>query len=390
MEVGNSKFGLYWVADESDKFQSGKIAGRSLDILSDYVEQYDSLTKSRVAGIAIQFVSPPEHLAEWEESVEQRFEDSPVATRDLQDSAIPLKNKNPESVFAEANANLVSQYEYGDINNKQIKISLPKSVIESVEESCDEFESYNRRQKARFIANAILAWDASRFSDVAERIRTKEQLLTASRGEAVDDPTPAFEYIQQNEDSVLHEYAQNEAANEEMEFTNIGPTDDVTLAPDEEPVWSELGQTKGDRLGPFMAVLRYHAETAEDGFTEEQLINMFEGRNSEDYDHPDRFVQSYVLDLLHEGVDGFWNVREENAVVEEGTEEAEEKKAELKADIKAIAPTNSAIGSEVESVAGSDAVVKRGNSTTVLPDETLDNLTVDELGEVLEIIEDKV
>lgn len=386
---------LVWLAGDSYKLTSTKYAQRAFDILSSYEQQYETLTKSQVAGIALEYVLPPEAIQDWEDSVDARLDESDVQSLPLPLDAEPVKNNNFERYFNGHHAEFVGEFEFSDIKNDSAQITIPSRLKSAVDDAVDRADQYHGNNKWRFISNTILAWDASPFMDVIDRVRTKQQLLQASRGEEVENPTEVFEKIRDGElFEELQEVVEQAGANT-GDITDIEPEDDVVLEEGEEPVWSELPQSPSARLGPFLAVLRRFAEGGTDGFSEGLIKANFDERNGGEgdgeYGHPDRFVEEYVLPYLHEGPDGDWYVYGENAEFEEGVEETEQRKEEVWADIQDIAPTGNAIGSAVRS-ATDTTVEKTGTvgSRRIDDEATLEKLSIEELGDALEYLEEKV
>lgn len=315
---------LVWISGESDEMVSGKYARRALEILSRHDRLNETSTKSRTAGIAIQYVIPPESVQQWENSVDERLAESDIPQATLDKTQLPRKNKNLAEYFGTHHAEFVDEHEFADIDNSMFKITLPERLLSDLDDALDDDPTYNLRQKSMFVSNAILAWDSSPFSDCLDRVRTKEQLLKASRGEDVENPTDAFQLIENSELwKGLRPVVEQAGANT-GDVTDIEPEDEVVLEEDEEPVWEELPQSPSARLGPFLAVLRRLANRGGDGFAKQNIVQIFEMANS-DYQTPEMFVDSYVLDYLHRGPEGEWYV-DEDEVPEVMTAE-EEKEA---------------------------------------------------------------
>lgn len=357
-ETKDREFGLYWVADESDSFSSDKLPARSWNVLSHYKDNYESINKSRAAGIAIQFVSPPDHIQEWEDSVERRLEESDIPNSTLEVLPANNENNNLDKFFSQFNAELVDNFEYpdlgGDEEDKDTKLTLPKSLIDTIDEVCDDAENYNLLQKARFVSNAVLAWDASVFADVQERVRTKEQLLKAHRGEDVDDPTHVFELIREGEVfEELQSVAEKEGTGpdrESIEFLkNIDPEEDVVLSKGHlvhSNTWGEDGldipKTNG-RAGVMIAYLRGVLEDENfdgtDGFSREFFLNHIYAKMP-DYDDEYVFNQ-YLKEYLTQGSDGNWYIYAENAPDEDSEQNEEVQKMEVAGDIRSLGMADS-------------------------------------------------
>lgn len=313
-ESNNSRLGLYWIADASDSVESRKYSQRADDILNNKSRRYDSMNRSRIAGAAIQFFEPSGYLRRREEDLERLLTDEGVDKEVLPFSpsdANFMKNKI-------RSVDLVDYREWDEDCDVRTEVSLPKSLIDAVEDACEKWDGYDLRQKSRWISNAVIAFDASQFKSLMERIETKEQLLATSRGEQVTQPTDAYELIMSENEYREDLRDQIEEArpveNEQVakRMKQIDPDENVVIEEGEEPEWSALPIDYRYRDGAMLGVIRRIARETGDGFTQKNLNGIVDYRFSE-YDSIDYFVKEHILPYLEEGADEQYYVSPVNA-----------------------------------------------------------------------------
>jgi hypothetical protein len=289
---------MIWHFDVQADFQSHKFAPRALDKVS--AGDADNLTtsKSRLIGAAIQFIHPTGYIARREREIEEK----------LQEKGVDIHSSNMHTITddglfdAYPYADLVTKSEYDDTEfGTTYSVSITQAIADSIDAACDESEEYNLKQKGRFVSNCIIAFDRSVFTDLLERVETKEQLLKAVRGETVEEPTRAFENIR---DAVWFEDLHEQVFGDGSDLAAIEPTDDVVL-PEDHPVvrgdetFKSLGVAKSDgRAGAFMAYLR--AKMPEMQCPQKVIEAHYELVNP-DYTDTKYAVETHILNHLHEG-----------------------------------------------------------------------------------------
>jgi len=342
---------MYWVADNSDSIESRKWAYRVQVLLDRKADETETVTRSRYLGAALQFFNPSGYLGRREQQLDEQLEQEGVS---IGESQLPTLN-NENNYFEDVNANLVSKYEFDRLEEvdhpseaehpaKRRKVSVPESVKEATLAEVDELENYSQKQLVRYVSNCVLAFDASTFTCLAERVETKEQLLKEVRGETVEKPTPVFEEIRDGE---LFEVLQADVfGREEMveSLSEIDPEDDVVLEdghPVHEQTWGEDGldiPKSGGRAGVFMGYFRGLVEKLDgDGFPQIFFLNHIDAKT--DYT-PSYVFEEYLSEHLTEGSDGDWYVFEENAPVvdeEENERQKEARKMEVARDVRSLA-----------------------------------------------------
>lgn len=343
--------GMYWVSDNSDSIESRKWAFRVHQLLNAKADETETVTRSRYVGAAIQFFNPTGYLRRREEELDAQLEQGGVS---IGKSQLPTLNRE-NNYFESVNANLVSAHEYGRLEEvdspteaefpaKRREVSVPESVKQSAYDAVDDSDNYNRNQLVRFVSNCILAYDASAFSCLAERVETKEQLLKTVRGERVEEPTPVFRKIRDGD--VFESVQVDVFGREEMvsSLNDIDPEDEVVLEaghPVHTNTWGEdgLGLPKSNgRVGVFMAYFRGLVEKLDgDGFPEDFYLNRINAKT--DY-NPEYVFDKYLKEYLTEGGDGLWYVYEEEAPVvdeEEDERQKEARKMEVAGDVRSLA-----------------------------------------------------
>ena len=292
---------MIWHFDVQADFQSHKFAPRALDKVS--AGDADNLTtsKSRLIGAAIQFIHPTGYIARREREIEEKLQEKGV---DIHSSN--MHTLTDDGLFdAYPYADLVTKSEYDDTEfGTTYSASITQVIADSIDAACDESEEYNLKQKGRFVSNCIIAFDRSVFTDLLERVETKEQLLKAVRGETVEEPTHAYANIRDGvwfED--LHEQVFGDGS---LDLAAIDPTDDVVL-PEDHPVvrgeetFKSLGVAKSDgRAGAFIAYLR--AKMPEMQCPQKVIEAHYELVNP-DYTDTKYAVETHILNHLHEGPD---------------------------------------------------------------------------------------
>jgi hypothetical protein len=345
-----------WHFHEKTEFSSKNFAPRALNLVTDMDSSGLTTSKSRVVGTAIQFVHPSGYLARRERYLEEELERKGVSVRSSNMYTLTgektLSESYPYSDFVTD-----EEWEAEDFGQRS-KFSLPKPISHSIEVVCNNSEDYNLKQKARFVSDAIIAFDRSVFRDLVERVETKEQLLRVVRGEDVEEPTKAFENIR---DGVWFESVGDVVFSEELDLEAIDPEDEVELPSDHPVVTGEetldsLGVAQGKRAGPFVAFLR--SMLIDGGLPEPQLVGIFKKKNT-DYSHPKSAVRNNVIPHLHKGPDGRYYLTEDNVPEKDATGRTEEERRETLAElVKAMStgPSGRSIKAGVRDAVGADEV----------------------------------
>lgn len=356
---------MMWHFGAKTEFGSKNLAPRAMDLVSEMDSKGLTTSKSRVVGTAIQFVNPSGYLARRERHLEEALEKKGVNVRK---SNIYTLTGDRTLVESYPYCDFVSDEEWEDDDfGQRSKFSLPEQIADGIESACDKSENYNRKQKARFVSDAIIAFNWSVFRDLVERIETKEQLLRKVRGEDVTEPTRAYENIR---DGVWFEDIHNSVF-DSIDLEAIDPEDDVVL-PEDHPVvngeetFKSLSIPKtGGRAGATLAFLRRKYEQADIEEFDEPLylrkwviVNHFNEVNP-DYEDAEGAVEKYILPHLYE-VDGYVYPNEDEIPEEEDEDEMgdDERRKTLAELVKAMStgPSGRSIKAGVRDAVGADEV----------------------------------
>jgi len=332
MSVNNRQPNLVWQASNDTTINSTKIPDGVRNILKEEGGRAPTLNMSRVAGIAIQFILPPEHLREMEWTVNRdlaEYVDVPLYLKGLVDS--PGVGEYLESHADGLSVHQLSVEGYDEIGGTNTKLTITGAASNRVSDMCAESDEYNFRQQSRLIANCVYAWEASPCVDVMGRIHTKQQLARAAEGEFIAHPTNAYQGLLDGEwgTAELQDLAEKGRSEDEDEFSldDIEADSDATLSMQEanRADWTKMPKSSSARVGPFMALARWFVEEKGDGLGRGWFETHF-GRLNSDYKSVDSFLESHILPRFTES-DGMYYLHEENAEPEESEYEEVQKLA---------------------------------------------------------------
>lgn len=398
MNASTERMSIVWQESESDRIDS-QWAERALDAINHGIAgTSDTINKSRYVGAAIQFFYADDFLDRRERMLDKQLESEGVHVGPFQHE-LSIKGLSYTSISKDK---LLDKNEFDSVPKERFTVSLPTDLKEYVEKAVEQSDLYDKKQKLRWICNAVIAFNDSIFSCRMERVETKEQILRVINGNR--PRTEDMNYISAKiRDGEMFEDVYNSIFLEDTRWETdagrvvdlndfsidnyeaISVPDGFMLGKDEGIGLKNVGRT---RVGVMLGILENIVEEKEDGFAEIYLKTELDNMN-EDIDS-ERLWEEYLKPEMTMGMDDMFYLYKENAPLPSEDFDGCIQKLKVAQDVKAAAkPTrqNRSIAAAIRNYASEEKCEevkeRSGNDGVKNVDALREVLSLDELEGVL-------